>query len=89
MSCLDKVKSGPDDSVSCFYINMTCSLRSSVHDLHLIFDHYRLIEENPAVTEALSLFPKPKALLGTVIQVATSSNRVRVSYKPLLISTNI
>ncbi|XP_073704192.1 ATP-dependent RNA helicase DHX30 [Garra rufa] len=36
-----------------------------------------LIEEDPAVTEALSIFPKPKALLCTVIQVATSSNRVR------------
>ncbi|KAL1279714.1 hypothetical protein QQF64_014314 [Cirrhinus molitorella] len=35
------------------------------------------IEEDPAVTEALSIFPKPKALLGSVIQVATSSNRVR------------
>lgn len=45
MSCLDKVvktvKSGPDDSVSYFYINMTCYLRSRLciwHDLHLIFD---------------------------------------------------
>ncbi|XP_052465203.1 ATP-dependent RNA helicase DHX30 [Carassius gibelio] len=35
------------------------------------------IEEDPAVTEALSIFPKPKAVLGSVIQVATSSNRVR------------
>uniref|UniRef100_A0A9J8DM81 ATP-dependent RNA helicase DHX30 n=2 Tax=Cyprinus carpio TaxID=7962 RepID=A0A9J8DM81_CYPCA len=34
-------------------------------------------EEDPAVTEALSIFPKPKAVLGSVIQVATSSNRVR------------
>ncbi|XP_016103372.1 putative ATP-dependent RNA helicase DHX30 [Sinocyclocheilus grahami] len=35
------------------------------------------IEEDPAVIEALSVFPKPKALLGSIIQVATSSNRVR------------
>uniref|UniRef100_A0A9J8ACT7 DEAH (Asp-Glu-Ala-His) box helicase 30 n=1 Tax=Cyprinus carpio carpio TaxID=630221 RepID=A0A9J8ACT7_CYPCA len=33
-------------------------------------------EEDPAVTEALSIFPKPKAVLGSVIQVATSSNRL-------------
>ncbi|XP_067308279.1 ATP-dependent RNA helicase DHX30 isoform X2 [Pseudorasbora parva] len=35
------------------------------------------IEEDPTVTEALSMFPKPRALLGTVIQVATSSCRVK------------
>ncbi|XP_067218284.1 ATP-dependent RNA helicase DHX30 [Chanodichthys erythropterus] len=35
------------------------------------------IEEDPTVTEALSIFPKPRALLGSVIQVATSSTRVR------------
>ncbi|XP_056148507.1 ATP-dependent RNA helicase DHX30 [Lampris incognitus] len=35
------------------------------------------------VTEALSLFPRPKALLSKVIQVATSSNRVaeQIRYK--------
>uniref|UniRef100_A0A672NTB5 RNA helicase n=1 Tax=Sinocyclocheilus grahami TaxID=75366 RepID=A0A672NTB5_SINGR len=31
---------------------------------------------DPAVIEALSVFPKPKALLGSIIQVATSSNRL-------------
>ncbi|KAK7158590.1 hypothetical protein R3I94_005043 [Phoxinus phoxinus] len=35
------------------------------------------IEEDPTVTEALSMFQKPKALLGIVVQVATSSCRVR------------
>lgn len=30
------------------------------------------------VLEALSLFPKPKSLLTTVIQVATSSNKIKV-----------
>ncbi|XP_051984139.1 ATP-dependent RNA helicase DHX30 [Xyrauchen texanus] len=37
----------------------------------------RPFEEDPKVTEALSMFPKPKALLSSVIQVATSSCRVR------------
>lgn len=35
------------------------------------------------IYEALSLFPQPKSLLTRVIQVATSSNRIRVSYYPL------
>ncbi|XP_058499466.1 ATP-dependent RNA helicase DHX30 isoform X1 [Solea solea] len=33
--------------------------------------------EDPAVAEALSLFPHPRALLSRVIQVATSSDRLR------------
>lgn len=36
-------------------------------------------EEDPNVREALSMFPKPKSILSSVIQVATSSCRVRVS----------
>ncbi|XP_043085634.1 ATP-dependent RNA helicase DHX30 isoform X2 [Puntigrus tetrazona] len=35
------------------------------------------IEEDPAVTEALAMFPKPKAVLGRVFQAATSSKRLR------------
>ncbi|XP_057189902.1 ATP-dependent RNA helicase DHX30 [Triplophysa rosa] len=37
----------------------------------------RPIEEEPKIREALSMFPKPKSLLSSVIQVATSSCRVR------------
>nr|XP_015209820.1 PREDICTED: putative ATP-dependent RNA helicase DHX30 [Lepisosteus oculatus] len=37
----------------------------------------RLAQEDPGVVRALSLFPKPKALLAKVIQVATSSSNVR------------
>ncbi|XP_033838522.1 ATP-dependent RNA helicase DHX30 [Periophthalmus magnuspinnatus] len=36
-----------------------------------------LIQENPEVTQAVSLFPQPKSLLTRVIQVATSSQRIR------------
>lgn len=36
------------------------------------------VEDASNVSEALSLFPQPKSLLTRVIQVATSSNRVRV-----------
>uniref|UniRef100_A0AAV2JSC8 RNA helicase n=1 Tax=Knipowitschia caucasica TaxID=637954 RepID=A0AAV2JSC8_KNICA len=41
------------------------------------------IEENPHVAEAVSLFPQAKSLLTRVIQVATSSNRIRelIQYK--------
>lgn len=35
------------------------------------------------IYEALSLFPQPKSLLTRVIQVAKSSNKIRVSYYPL------
>lgn len=35
--------------------------------------------DSSGVSEALSLFPQPKSLLTRVIQVATSSNRIRVS----------
>ncbi|XP_029380368.1 ATP-dependent RNA helicase DHX30 isoform X1 [Echeneis naucrates] len=35
------------------------------------------VEDPTNVSEALSLFPQPKSLLGRVIQVATSSERVR------------
>ncbi|XP_072297700.1 ATP-dependent RNA helicase DHX30 [Eucyclogobius newberryi] len=35
------------------------------------------IEENPEVSQAVSLFPQPKSLLTRVIQVATSSHRIR------------
>ncbi|KAI4878126.1 hypothetical protein NFI96_011072, partial [Prochilodus magdalenae] len=43
----------------------------------------RLVEEDPKVSEALSIFSKPKALLVKVVQVATSSARIRelVQYK--------
>ncbi|XP_075953803.1 ATP-dependent RNA helicase DHX30 [Anarhichas minor] len=34
-------------------------------------------EDPPTISEALSLFPQPKSLLTRVIQVATSSNRIR------------
>lgn len=40
--------------------------------------HLSQIEEIPEVSEAVSLFPHPKSLLTRVIQVAVSSNRVRV-----------
>ncbi|XP_068587812.1 ATP-dependent RNA helicase DHX30 [Cebidichthys violaceus] len=36
-----------------------------------------LREDPPVISEALSLFPQPKSLLTRVIQVATSSNRIR------------
>lgn len=36
------------------------------------------VEDHSNVSEALSLFPQPKSLLTRVIQVATSSNRIRV-----------
>ncbi|KAK2860133.1 hypothetical protein Q7C36_004299 [Tachysurus vachellii] len=35
-----------------------------------------VVKEDPKVSEALSIFPKPKALLGRVIQVATTSGSV-------------
>ncbi|XP_040910284.1 ATP-dependent RNA helicase DHX30 [Toxotes jaculatrix] len=35
------------------------------------------VEDTSDVTEALSLFPQPKSLLARVIQVATSSDRIR------------
>lgn len=35
-------------------------------------------EDASSVAEALSLFPQPKSLLSRVIQVATSSDRIRV-----------
>lgn len=40
---------------------------------------YRAPEENSELSQALSMFVNPKALLTRVIQVATSSNRFRVS----------
>uniref|UniRef100_A0A3B4X3S5 ATP-dependent RNA helicase DHX30 n=1 Tax=Seriola lalandi dorsalis TaxID=1841481 RepID=A0A3B4X3S5_SERLL len=36
------------------------------------------VEDTSNVAEALSLFPQPKSLLGRVIQVATSTNRIRL-----------
>lgn len=36
------------------------------------------VEDASKVCEALSLFPQPKALLTTVIQVATASSSIRV-----------
>lgn len=51
------------------------------NDIHmprsLSNSHRPLIEENPEVTLAVSLFPHPKSLLTRVVQVATSSNRVK------------
>lgn len=46
-----------------------------------------LIPVNDAakISEALSLFPQPKSLLTRVIQVATSSNRIRVSEEAQMI----
>lgn len=52
---------------------------SRADELSLSKEHYH------QVSEALSLFPQPKSLLTRVIQVATSSNRVRVGrHLPLL-----
>lgn len=36
------------------------------------------VNDAAKISEALSLFPHPKSLLTRVIQVATSSNRIRV-----------
>lgn len=36
------------------------------------------VEDSREASEALSLFPQPKSLLTRVVQVATSSNRIRV-----------
>uniref|UniRef100_W5L5V6 ATP-dependent RNA helicase DHX30 n=1 Tax=Astyanax mexicanus TaxID=7994 RepID=W5L5V6_ASTMX len=36
-----------------------------------------LLQEDPKVTEALAIFPRPKVLLGKFIQVATSPNKIR------------
>lgn len=36
------------------------------------------VNDTAKISEALSLFPHPKSLLTSVIQVATSSNRIRV-----------
>uniref|UniRef100_A0A674F2Q3 RNA helicase n=1 Tax=Salmo trutta TaxID=8032 RepID=A0A674F2Q3_SALTR len=61
--------------------------------IHFLVDHmvycaahvsvYRAPEENSELSQALSMFVNPKALLTRVIQVATSSNRFRelVQYK--------
>lgn len=68
---------------SCFFFNVV----SEFLDLafHLPYTRYflaigrRVVKEDPKVSEALSIFPKPKALLGRVIQVATTSGSVNVS----------
>lgn len=39
-------------------------------------------ENTSDISEALSLFPHPKSLLTRVIQVATSSNRIKVGITP-------
>lgn len=37
-------------------------------------------EQSTDMSEALSLFPDPKTLLNRVVQVATSSNRLKVTF---------
>lgn len=57
------------DSLECLPIKKRTALKA--------IKGQRPIEEDPKIREALSIFPKPKALLSSVIQVATSSCRVR------------
>ena len=51
-------------------------------DVHVVTpraeERLPLKEDSSNVSEALSLFPQPKSLLTRVVQVATSSNRIRV-----------
>lgn len=54
----------------------------NVHMNRTTLDHQKQlllpVQDAAKISEALSLFPHPKSLLTRVIQVATSSNRIRV-----------
>ncbi|XP_022613664.1 putative ATP-dependent RNA helicase DHX30 [Seriola dumerili] len=64
-----------------FYDNEDNSWRNNVRMSKAKADELKQyqspVEDTSNVAEALSLFPQPKSLLGRVIQVATSSNRIR------------
>lgn len=66
-----------------FYDNEDDSWKDNVHVSKAKADAQKQylppVEDTANVAEALSLFPQPKSLLGRVIQVATSSDRIKVS----------
>ncbi|XP_040000586.1 ATP-dependent RNA helicase DHX30 [Xiphias gladius] len=64
-----------------FYDNEDDSWKDNVHVSKAKADAQKQylppVEDTANVAEALSLFPQPKSLLGRVIQVATSSDRIK------------